>query len=125
MESVKYFTKEEIAVHNTAEDCWLSIYDTVYDISSLIKDNRGVLANPLIEAAGTSISHWFKENGDIKTFVDPKRNIELPFTPAGRFIHVPPPDPLDKVEAVSLPWWKNPRYIIGKVLIFCVFAHGL
>ena len=113
---MKYFTLEEIAVHNTPEDCWVSIFDKVYNISELIHENRGTLATPLIEAAGTSISHWFNEKtGDIKTFIDPVRNIEMPYTPHGRFIHVPPSDPIDKVETVSLPWWKDTKYIIGKV----------
>jgi hypothetical protein len=116
---VKYFTSDEIALHNNPEDCWVSISDDVYNISELINENRGTLANPLIKAAGTSISHWFKDcDREIKTFVDPVRNIQMPYTPYGRFIHVPPPDPLDSVESVPLPWWKNPRYIIGKVYFY-------
>lgn len=113
---VKYFTEIEISFHKNPEDCWVSIFDNVYDISELIKEHRGILATPLINAAGTSISHWFNEkNGDLKTFIDPEKNIEMPYTPYGRFIHVPPTDPTDKIEAVSFPWWKDRRYIIGKV----------
>jgi hypothetical protein len=113
---VKYFTAEEIAFHKNPEDCWVSIYDKVYDLSDLIKQNRGLLANPLIENAGSSISHWFNEKtGDIKTFIDPVRNIEMPYIPYGRFIHVPPSDPVDKIESIALPWWKDEKYIIGKV----------
>lgn len=113
---VKYFTNEEIACHNNSDDCWVSISNDVYNLTDLIKANRGILANPLINVAGTSISHWFKDNSrDLKTFVDPVRNIEMPYTPYGRFIHVPPPDPTDRVESVALPWWKDDRYIVGKV----------
>jgi hypothetical protein len=113
---VKYFTVDEIASHKNPEDCWVSIFDDVYDLSELIRDNRGTLANPLIEVAGTSISHWFnEETRDIKTFIDPVRNIEMPYTPKGRFIHVPPPEPTDKVEQVQTPWWKNQDYVIGKL----------
>eukprot|EP01036_Dinobryon_divergens_P035271 gene35272-45673_t len=39
----------------------------------------------------------------------------MSYTPYGRFIHVPPSDPTDKIEAVSFPWWKDRRYIIGKL----------
>ena len=113
---VKYFTEVEISLHKNPEDCWVSIFDSVYNLSDLIKENRGVLAHPLINAAGTSISHWFNEKtGDVKTYIDPVRNIEMPYTPYGRFIHVPPEDPIDNVEAVSFPWWKDRRYVIGKV----------
>jgi len=113
---VKYFTEVEISLHKNPEDCWVSIFENVYNLSELIKENRGILAHPLINAAGTSISHWFNEKtGDVKTYIDPVRNIEMPYTPYGRFIHVPPEDPLDMVEAVAFPWWKDRRYIIGKV----------
>lgn len=115
---VKYFTTDEISIHSNPEDCWVSIFDNVFDLTELIQENRGVLANPLIEAGGTSISHWFDPStGDVKTFIDPVRNIRMPYTPFGRFIHVPPPDPMDKVEAIDLPWWKDEKYIIGKVRI--------
>ncbi len=69
----KYFTQEEIAQHNSGDDCWVSIFDKVYNLTSLIANNRNALSMPLIEAAGTNISHWFNEKtGDYKTFVDPK-----------------------------------------------------
>ena len=113
---VKYYTLEEVRFHNSADDCWLSISNKVYDITKLIDANRGLLANPLIEAAGTSISHWFSEKtGDVKTYMDPARNIVMPHTPLGRFIHVPAPNPQDNSPAVDLPWWKDPQYIIGQL----------
>ena len=130
---VKYFTQEELAVHNNPENCWVVIFDKVYDISELIMANRGPLSNPLIEAGGSSISHWFNEKtGDLKTYIDPVRNIEMFYTPCGRFIHVPPPDPVDRTEIVALPWWKDTKYIIGQVwrgvvVCFCLniwkFSH--
>ena len=113
---VKYYTQEEIAFHNHADSCWVCIFDDVYDVTDLVREYRGVLAVPLLEAAGTSISHWFNmKTRDLKTYMDPVRNIEMPYTPQGRFVHVPPSDPEDMSEAVALPWWKNQKYIIGKV----------
>lgn len=113
---VKYYTREEVAVHNYADDCWVIIFDQVYNITELIRAYRGILSVPLLDAAGGSISHWFNmKTGDVKTYIDPIRNIEVPYTPSGRFIHVPPPDPEDRWEAVPLPWWKDAKYIIGKV----------
>mmetsp|Transcript_20188 Transcript_20188/g.44889 ORF Transcript_20188/g.44889 Transcript_20188/m.44889 type:complete len:219 (-) Transcript_20188:1640-2296(-) len=113
---VKYFTQEELAVHNNPEDCWLSIFDKVYNLSDLIMEHRGPLSKPLVEAGGSSISHWFNEKtGDLKTYIDPVRDIEMYYTPCGRFIHVPPPDPVDKTEIIALPWWKDEQYVIGQV----------
>lgn len=113
---VKYHTQEEIAFHNHPDDCWVSIFDQVFDLTELIRENRGSLSLPLIAAAGTSLSHWFNaKTGDLKTYIDPVRNIEMPYTPEGRFIHVPPTEPEDRYEPVALPWWKDPKYIVGKV----------
>ena len=113
---VKYYTPEEVRFHNCADDCWVSIFSKVYDLTELIKENRGPLANPLIEAAGTDVGLWFNEKtGDVKTFIDPVRNIEMPYTPSGRFIHVPPPDPKDNTPAVALPWWKDSKLIVGEL----------
>ncbi len=39
----------------------------------------------------------------------------MPYTPQGRFLHVPPPDPRDNTPAIDLPWWKDNQYIIGSV----------
>ena len=112
----KYYTLDEVAFHNSQDDCWVTIYDKVYDITKLIAENRGILTTPLIEAAGQSISHWFNEKtGDVRVYMDPERNIYMPYTPNGRFIHVPPPDPRDNTPAIDIPWWKDKQYIIGSV----------
>lgn len=113
---MKYFTKEEVSIHNHPESCWVVIFDQVFDVTELVMANRGPLAKPLVEAGGMSISDWFDEKtGDLRTFMDPVRGIEMPYTPTGRFVHVPPPDPMDDAEMIALPWWKNKKYIIGKV----------
>jgi hypothetical protein len=115
---VKYYTPEEVAIHNNADDCWISIYERIYDLTKLISENRGILADPIIKNAGSSISHWFKEDtGDVKTFIDPERNILMAYTPYGRFIHVPSPDPVDNCAIVDIPWWdqRSSSYIIGQV----------
>lgn len=111
---MKYYTAEEVSMHNCAEDCWISIYNDVYDLTPLLTSNRGPLAEPLINEAGKSISHWFDKDG-VKTFMDPEKNIRLPYTPQGRFIHVPPSDPIEWGATYSLPWWKDSKYIIGKL----------
>jgi len=116
---VKYFTPEEVSKHNCAEDCWVSIFNDVYDITPLITQNRGALAEPLIKEAGRSISQWFNRNdGEVKTFIDPEKNIRVPYVPEGRFIHVPPADPREWARNADLPWWKDKQYIVGKVPTF-------
>mmetsp|Transcript_28273 Transcript_28273/g.27109 ORF Transcript_28273/g.27109 Transcript_28273/m.27109 type:complete len:157 (-) Transcript_28273:168-638(-) len=53
--------------------------------------------------------------GDVKTYIDPLRNIRLPYTPYGRFIHVPSPDPTDGFAIMDVPWWEGDTYIVGKL----------
>ena len=113
---MRYYTPEEVRIHNCAEDCWLSIFDAVYNLTPLLQANRDNLAAPLIEAAGESITHWFDaDTKDLKTYMDPKKNILMPYTPYGRFTHVPPPNPTDEVANVEKPWWKDEKYIIGRL----------
>ena len=114
----RYYTAEEVSMHNCAEDCWVSIFNDVYDITPLIAQHRGTLAEPLVREAGRSISHWFnKDTGEIKTYIDPEKNIRLPYVPEGRFIHVPPSDPQEWGTSTELPWWKDSKYIVGKVSV--------
>lgn len=128
----KFFTPEEVSYHNCSDDCWVSVFDTIFDLSDLIKANNGPLAMPLIQAAGTSISHWFRivqtvgparegskiiTEYDVKMHMDPERNIMLPYTPYGRFLHVLPPEPTDMTPSCELPWWKDKKYMIGKVCV--------
>lgn len=114
---VRYYTAEEVARHNCHEDCWVSIFHNVFDITELIAQNQGELTTPLIKAAGTSISHWFnKDTGDIKTYIDPEKNIRLPYTPGGRFVDVPPSDPRVLSFAKDKPWWLDSKFMVGKVI---------
>jgi len=39
--STKWFTGDELKLHNCAEDCWVSIYGDVFDLSQFLGENRG------------------------------------------------------------------------------------
>ena len=55
----RYYTPTEVALHNTADDLWVSFFNEVYNLSKLIQDNYNAECEPIIRAAGTDISHWF------------------------------------------------------------------
>ena len=55
----RYYTPDEVKIHNTADDCWVSFFNRVYDLTGLIQKNYGVLCEPIIKAAGSDITHWF------------------------------------------------------------------
>jgi len=72
-------------------------------------------AQPIIDASGSDISYWFDaKTGEIKTYVDPDRNLTLPYTPMGRFLHVPPPEPNASWNTdFGTPWWKDETLVVG------------
>lgn len=40
----------------------------------------------------------------------------MPFVPYGRFLHVAPPEPTASWRTEGLlPWWRNPKYVVGKL----------
>jgi cytochrome b involved in lipid metabolism len=71
----KYYTPNEVALHNTPSDLWVSFLGKVYDLTELILQNKGnELIAPIMAVAGQDISHWFdSRTGDVKTHVDAEK----------------------------------------------------
>mmetsp|Transcript_41562 Transcript_41562/g.131015 ORF Transcript_41562/g.131015 Transcript_41562/m.131015 type:complete len:109 (-) Transcript_41562:339-665(-) len=89
-----YFTPNEVASHNSSQnDCWVSFLGRVYNLTDLILENKGALIQPIADAAGKDISHWFDPKGDVKRHINMETGIEEYYTPMGRFLHIPPSDP--------------------------------
>lgn len=112
----KYFTPNEVCVHNTVDDVWVSFLGKVYNLTELCDKYKGdVLLKPILQYAGKDISHWFNaKTKDIRTHVDPVTHCVIAYTPHGRFVHVPPPFPAsDWVNDFGRPWWKDDSYCIG------------
>jgi len=115
---IRYFTPREVAEHNTYDDLWVSWLGNVYDLTSLSLEHRGdILLNPIIKNAGKDISHWFDKNTkNIRMHMNPKLGCMCPYTPDGRFIHIPPPAPYANWKpTVETPWWEDSKYCIGKL----------
>jgi hypothetical protein len=71
---------------------------------------------PILANAGQDITHWFdKTTGNLKTQVNLLTNCKCPYTPIGRFLHIPPPLPsLDwSAENGSKPWWIDQSNCLG------------
>lgn len=55
-----YYLPDEVALHNSADDCWVSFFNQVFDITKLLAANyKSELCDPLVLAAGTDVTHWF------------------------------------------------------------------
>jgi cytochrome b involved in lipid metabolism len=55
----RYYTPTEIKAHKTSNDCWVVIFNDVYNVTELVQNNYSKEVEPIIKAAGTDISHWF------------------------------------------------------------------
>lgn len=112
----RYYTPNEVALHNTPNDLWVSFLGKVYDLTVLVTNNKGnELIAPILAVAGQDISHWFNSRtGDIKTHVDAEKGITKYYCPHGRFLHVPPAEPRsDYSTDFGRPWWRDAKYEIG------------
>jgi len=117
----RYFTPAEVELRNSPHDCWMSWLGDVYNLTSLVEEMQGnPLIGPLLRNAGKDISHWFdRKTRDLKTHINPLTGVSCPYTPEGRFLHVPPPLPRSDwstVEGGGTPWWMNKEeYCVGRL----------
>lgn len=58
----KYYTLEDIRVHNMSTDTWLIIHDKVYDITSFLEEHPGG-EEVLLEQAGADATESFEDVG--------------------------------------------------------------
>ena len=114
-----FYTPSEVHTHNTSDNCWVSFFHEVYDLTQLIQDNIHLPeCIPLIKAAGTDITHWMDS-------VSHEPNMELDLqtqtvwycTPMGRYLHVPPMMPDSEWDPTSFkgPWWRDRGLCIGRL----------
>uniref|UniRef100_A0A3Q3X1G0 Cytochrome b5 heme-binding domain-containing protein n=1 Tax=Mola mola TaxID=94237 RepID=A0A3Q3X1G0_MOLML len=61
-DGVKYYTLEDIRVHNMSNDTWLIIHDKVYDITSFLEEHPGG-EEVLLEQAGADATESFEDVG--------------------------------------------------------------
>ncbi|XP_036952190.1 cytochrome b5 [Acanthopagrus latus] len=59
---VKYYTLEEIRVHNMCNDTWLIIHDKIYDITRFLEEHPGG-EEVLLEQAGADATESFEDVG--------------------------------------------------------------
>ena len=112
-----WYTPAEIALHNCAADCWVSVFGKVYELSALLEKSKGPLCQPIIKFAGEDVSSWFDTaTGDVKTQWDPENSLVCPFLPHGRFLHVPPVEPVSNWRTdFGSPWWRDEKLCIGSL----------
>ena len=56
----RFYIPSELMKHNTPDDCWVSKFNKVYDLTLLLDANAGKAeCDPIVLAAGSDITHWF------------------------------------------------------------------
>ncbi len=119
----RYYTPGEVARHNCAEDCWVSIHGRVFDVTPLL---RGVgkqhpeyaLTLPIARHAGQDLSEWFDAaSREVKRARDEATGLVLPVLPHGRFLHVAPSEPVSNWStAFEEPWFRDDaHFCIGRL----------
>jgi len=106
----KYFTPNEVRLHRSADDIWVSYMGRVYDLTNLCETHAGnVLLRPIIANAGKDITHWFDlTTKDIRKHIDPKSGLRCYYCPHGRFLDIP-----EVGEEAQDPWWQGNKYLVG------------
>ena len=121
-EPTRWFMRKDVAHHCHYGDLWLSLLGRVLDLTNLVSRHTGSAVQPLIDAAGTDVSHWFDPStGDVRTHVSPITEHEAPYTPRRNggvaFLHVPDHSRVaSDVEAPpEVPWWRDESLVVGRL----------
>lgn len=61
----EWYTPAEVAVHNKATDCWVSINGKVLDLTSWLQDEFRVCK--CIKACSCKIKNWYCEDDCVET----------------------------------------------------------
>uniref|UniRef100_A0A8D8YZY8 Cytochrome b5 domain-containing protein 1 n=1 Tax=Cacopsylla melanoneura TaxID=428564 RepID=A0A8D8YZY8_9HEMI len=121
--NLPYLTLYEVMDKQRPRCCWVILFDLVRDVTPLVRQYRAKPeAETLLEYGGDDISHWFNAStGDIKTMLDLQTGRRVPVE---NIPHSEPDQPSSKWKALeTVPWWKDDRYIIGKLSAKDVFLH--
>ncbi|XP_051143442.1 cytochrome b5-like [Andrographis paniculata] len=62
----KVYTLEEVSKHNTKDDCWLVMFDKVYDVTKFLDDHPGG-DEVLVTATGKDATDEFEDVGHSTT----------------------------------------------------------
>ena len=72
----------QVRQHCSYDDLWVVIFGQIFDLTELVRLSRGSEVMPMVDAAGTDISHWFDgATEDIRMHVTPVTEEVAPYTP--------------------------------------------
>ncbi|XP_051163979.1 cytochrome b5 domain-containing protein 1 [Leptopilina boulardi] len=119
--TLPFFLPNEVVIHNMLNDCWVSYFNGVYNLTELCQLWKGTKEiKPILANAGKDISHWFdREKNDIKHYIHPKNGKLVPYCPHGPIPDVASISSLSfnsKKSINKFPWWLDDnKYRIGNL----------
>jgi len=118
MPEMKTFTREEVAQHNTAKDCWMIIDGDVYDVSTFAKFHPGG-KQTLLELGGKDVTDdfWGLHRHEV---LDKYQRLKK-----GRVTDAPPPRPsaLEESKKLSKVPFAEPAVFQGLPLPYFNKSH--
>ncbi|GBF98786.1 hypothetical protein Rsub_11368 [Raphidocelis subcapitata] len=118
----RYYTPQEVSMHNTPNDCWVSFLGGVYDLTRVLKAS-GKWVGLQIESCSVSTAQrqqrrlrrrFDPATGDVRTYVHPDTQLRVPYCPQGEFVHLSPMWPCTEVDCGGQqPWWRDPLLRVG------------
>ena len=55
----RMYTMDQVSIHNNEQDCWVVIYNNVYNLTTFIERHPGG-KEVLLNAAGKNVTEWFE-----------------------------------------------------------------
>jgi len=110
-----YYTPAQVAAHAIAADCWLSLLGKVIDVTNLVRSEHPELMQSIVRAAGSDVSQWFTQTGELKIVYDVKSGLRRYQTPGDLpMLHAPSQNP-DAAFDMSFgePWWRQEQLVVG------------
>ncbi|XP_029862905.1 cytochrome b5 domain-containing protein 1 isoform X1 [Aquila chrysaetos chrysaetos] len=110
----RWLLRREVAAR--AGQRWVSARGRGLRLGPFLRDRQGdPQLRPLLEAAGSDVSHWFDpQTGDPLTRVDPQSGLLCCCVPGGPG-GAPPEPRSDWAPPETPPWWEDPRLEVGRL----------
>lgn len=113
----RYYTPQDISVHNCSNDCWVTLFNVVHDLTPFIQEHfDNPASHPIISMAGKDITHWFDSTTrEPKTNIEPRTAELVYYCPQGRYLGIPEDGYVSTKIPEEMKWWFNKKYIIGSL----------
>ncbi|XP_037927149.1 cytochrome b5 domain-containing protein 1 [Hermetia illucens] len=105
---LKFYTSDEVVIHNQPDDAWFVVNNVVFDLTKMIRyhsEPNSATMKYLSAFAGKDLSSYFDEHGEPRMQVSFVTGAKVPIFPAA----------YEKLKADTAYWWDDSKYQIGRI----------